>query len=187
MAESAPARRGFAVAAGAWGFAEATLFFIVPDVLLTWIALRGVRPGLIACAWALAGALAGGALMWLWGAGDMEQATAMIERLPAIDAGMIEQVGRDIRKGGMATIFLGPLTGVPYKIYAAWAGALNVNLALFLLISVPARAIRFIVMTLIAAGISAAVGDRLTLRSKTAIHLSLWVAFYIWYFAVMPN
>ena len=42
-------------------------------------------------------------------------------------------------------------------------------------------------MTLIAAGISAAVGDRLSLRSKTAIHLALWLAFYIGYFAMMPN
>lgn len=40
-----------------WGFAEATLFFLVPDVLLIWIAVqRTRREALVACAFALGGA-----------------------------------------------------------------------------------------------------------------------------------
>jgi membrane protein YqaA with SNARE-associated domain len=55
---------GLMAAAALWGFAEATLFFIVPDVLLSIIAVRrGRRPAWIAMAWTIAGAIAGGALM----------------------------------------------------------------------------------------------------------------------------
>src|SRR5437868_1692315 len=57
-------------AALAWGYAEATLFFLVPDVLLSWVALRDPRAAGVACFWALAGALLGGATMYAWGAAD---------------------------------------------------------------------------------------------------------------------
>jgi hypothetical protein len=49
--------------AALWGLAEATLFFIVPDVWLTLITVWSPRKALIACLFALLGALAGGALM----------------------------------------------------------------------------------------------------------------------------
>jgi hypothetical protein len=46
-----------------WGFAEATVFFVVPDVLLTAIPVRDLRAASLACFLALLGALAGGTLM----------------------------------------------------------------------------------------------------------------------------
>ena len=46
--------------AAIWGAAEATLFFIVPDVFLSWLALSDRRQALIACLYALLGALVGG-------------------------------------------------------------------------------------------------------------------------------
>jgi len=52
-------------AAAAWGLAEATLFFIVPDVLLSWLAAfrpRVAWPAVLTC---LVGALAGGVIMYL--------------------------------------------------------------------------------------------------------------------------
>ena len=55
-----------AVGAGAfvWGAAEAFLFFIVPDVLIGYAALRrGARAGLIAAVLAALGASVGGAAM----------------------------------------------------------------------------------------------------------------------------
>ena len=47
----------------AWGLAEAICFFIVPDVLLTLIAMRSLRSAMKATMAALAGALVGGALV----------------------------------------------------------------------------------------------------------------------------
>ena len=68
----------FAIAA-AWGLAEATLFFIVPDVLLTWLA--GFRPRLVwrAVAACLGGALLGGLLMYLAAADSPERMRALLD------------------------------------------------------------------------------------------------------------
>jgi len=48
--------------AGLWGFAEATAFFVVPDVWLSAVALRNLPRGLTGAASATAGALVGGAV-----------------------------------------------------------------------------------------------------------------------------
>src|SRR5436190_634460 len=53
-------------AAVAWGFAEATLFFIVPDVLITLIALFSFKKSALAMLLATLGAVVGGALMFQW-------------------------------------------------------------------------------------------------------------------------
>jgi len=53
---------GVVGAALVWGFAEATLFFFVPDILITRIALADLRRALWACFWSLLGAVSGGAV-----------------------------------------------------------------------------------------------------------------------------
>src|SRR5690625_7700166 len=47
--------------AAAWGSAEALVFFIVPDVWTSWLALHNPRRGITTTLSALAGAPAGGA------------------------------------------------------------------------------------------------------------------------------
>src|SRR5690606_1189122 len=47
-----------------WGFAEATVFFVVPDVWISRLALSSWPAALRACGFALVGALAGGALLY---------------------------------------------------------------------------------------------------------------------------
>jgi membrane protein YqaA with SNARE-associated domain len=54
------------LASFAWGLAESTFFFFVPDVVLTFSALRNYRMALRAAVAALAGALIGGTLMYAW-------------------------------------------------------------------------------------------------------------------------
>ena len=170
-----------------WGFAEATLFFIVPDVFLTWVALQGIRRGFKACGWALGGALLGGATMWLWGRGDAGSATEALDHVPAISPLMIASVRDMLASVGLTEVFFGPLFGTPYKVYAVQAGSLGMPLIGFLIVSVPARLIRFIVLTLLSGAISGWIGDRLSISSKRAILTILWVSFYGWYFSIMPN
>ena len=104
--------------ASLWGFAEATIFFIVPDVLLGWLALRSPKSGLIACLFALLEALIGGSAMWLWGRFDPDSARTIFELLPAIGAASIASVQKQLADSGITALFLGPLAGAPYKIYA---------------------------------------------------------------------
>ena len=178
-----PARLNSAV----WGFAEATLVFLVPDILLTRLAISDLRLALAACGFALLGALVGGCVMYGWGAADASSALAVVERVPAVSPAVVDRVGRSLEGGGLWPIFVGPLAGIPYKIYATQAGALGLSLALFLLASIPARGFRFVALTLFAAGVSAAIGRRLDLRGKRLLHLALWTTFYAWYLALTPN
>ena len=106
-----------------WGLAEATVFFIVPDVLLTFLAIDNLKRACWACVIALAGSLIGGACMFAWGARNPSGTHAFLEKVPAIDAEMIETVIQNIEETGQAALFLGPLAGRPYKIYAVNAGA----------------------------------------------------------------
>jgi membrane protein YqaA with SNARE-associated domain len=169
------------LAALAWGFAEATLFFVVPDVLLTWVALRGARPAWLACLWALVGALGGGTVMYLWGESNFGAASAAVERVPAVSPTMCDAVGEQIRTYGVVALFLGAIAGTPYKIYAVQAGAAHLGLALFLFVSVPARLFRFAGATGLAILICRLV-PAMKLSVRRIVHIALWTTFYGWYF-----
>jgi len=172
--------------AGLWGFAEATLFFLVPDIWLTALAVRrGLKPALLACLAALAGALLGGLAMYCWGAADPEAAREMLGWVPAINTAMIARVQAELHAIGVPAIFLGPLLGVPYKIYAVEAAAAGIGIATFLAVSIPARLIRFLVVTMVAWAFSAALAGRTTARFRLALLAGAWAVFYAAYFAVM--
>jgi len=176
------------IAAVLWGFAEATLFFIVPDVLLSGIAVwQGRRAALLATAWTIVGAVAGGALMYRWGAHDPPGAAAMLDRLPAIAPAMIARVGDDLQRDGLAAMAIGAFTGVPYKVYAILAPSAGIGLGTFLAASIPIRALRFVVAVLLADGINRALARRLTRRQRLGLLGAVWLVFYAVYFAVMPN
>ncbi|HET6469819.1 MAG TPA: hypothetical protein VFG43_15715 [Geminicoccaceae bacterium] len=174
--------------AALWGFAEATLFIIVPDVALTAVALlAGWRRALLACLWAVAGALVGGALMHRWGSIDPSGAVAALTRLPAISPGMVRAVGAELADLGFPALMLGPLSGRPYKIYAVQAGAAGMGLVPFLAVSVPARLARFVLLVLLVAAIDRALASRLALRLRLALLAGAWSVFYAAYFVRMSG
>ena len=94
------------IIASLWGFAEATLFFIVPDVFLGWLALRSPKSALIACLFALLGALIGGSAMWLWGRFDPDSARGIFALLPAVGGDSIANVQMQLEDGGAIIIAL---------------------------------------------------------------------------------
>ena len=130
-----------------WGFAEATFFFIVPDVLLSIVALKSRQKATRICFWAVSGALAGGTIMFTWGALHEASADHFLEQVPAISNHLIQKVDRQVESIGSMATFAGSVTGKPYKVYAAHAGSAGLNIAIFLLISVPARLLRFLLAT----------------------------------------
>src|ERR1044071_1547146 len=76
----------------AWGVAEAMFFFIVPDVLLSLVACRALRPAIKASIAALAGALLGGAAMVGFGMVAPDAARAFLNHIPAISPTLIDRV-----------------------------------------------------------------------------------------------
>jgi membrane protein YqaA with SNARE-associated domain len=177
--------RGLPAVAFAWGFAEAVVFFFVPDVLLTLVACRDLKAALRGALWALAGALAGGFAMYVFGAVAPAAARSLLDAVPGIGPTLLARVDASIEARGLWDLLLGPLRGVPYKIYAVAWGARGGDLAAFLLVSIPARWLRFAATALVAAGLA-----RLFARAsgrdpkvEAAAWAALWLAFYVFYFS----
>ena len=175
------------VLAALWGLAEATLFFIVPDVFLSWIALRSFKRAMWACLWALLGALIGGALIWYMGLVNAEPLRAVFISIPAINEGMLNSVRDQLQNSGLVALFVGPLVGTPYKLYALEAAQLGYGLFIFLLISIPARLMRFVIVTIVSAAASRALNRFVGIRILQVLHVCVWIAFYSWYFHVMSS
>ncbi len=162
----------------AWGLAEATLFFVIPDVLLTWVAIRrGAGRALRLAGWATAGAAVGGLLMWAWGAG----AAPAMQRLPAIDAALVADARAAVAADGNAALVAGAFTGVPYKLYASAAGALGEHPAALAAWTVIGRASRFVLAIVLAAGIGRLLALRLSGRSIAWIWAAFWATTYATY------
>ena len=176
--------RSAAVVALGWGFAEATIFFVVPDVWIGLLALFSWRAGLRAVVWAVIGALAGGALMYRVGAQlDRDISARLLDAVPAISLGMVERVEEEMRDDGPPSMLLGPLRGTPYKIYARTAGVQEQPLSTVLLWTIPARGARFVLI----AAVSALYGwlvRRITSRAGLLLgpYLLAWTLFYVGYF-----
>jgi len=169
----------------AWGLAEATFFFFVPDLLLTLLACRALRPAIKATIAALAGALTGGAIMYVLGSNAPATAEAFLDYIPAISPRLIERVASEIDERGLMAVMLGPIKGIPYKIYAAECGARGKSFIGFLLVSIPARYIRFFISALVARAIARII-EPLTRHRATievVILAIVWAAFYSSYFA----
>jgi len=173
------------IAAAFWGFAEATFFFLVPDVILSAIALYDWRVALLACLAGVVGALVGGLLMYRQGRSRYAPVQGFLLRLPGISPAMLERVRREVEHRRFLAVLTGPLSGTPYKTYAVEAGRQRLPLAGFLLVTVPARLVRFVLVTALAAWLAHAVFPALPLAWKLAVWAGSWIAFYAWYFRSM--
>jgi len=168
-----------------WGFSEATFFFIVPDVLLSFIALKSRQKATRICFWTLSGALAGGTIMFTWGALHEASADHFLVQVPAISNHLIQEVDRQVETIGSMATFAGPLTGKPYKVYAVHAGSAELNLAIFLLLSIPARLLRFLLAAWIFSVLSGSLLKGMHQRHKYILLCCFWTAFYCWFFSIM--
>lgn len=172
-----------------WGFAEATLFFFVPDVLLSYIGLkRGVTAAARASVFAAIGAGLGGAVMYAWSAADPASARAAVLAVPAISEDMVRsaQAAMGAHAWFIATL-LGPLSSTPFKVYAILAPYVGASLPAFALAGVLARLPRFLIVGCGVALIGRALDGRIGTRVQTGLLASAWVAFYAVFFALMPN
>ena len=170
----------------AWGFAEATVFFVVADVAVSWIALRrGLKPALAAALAAAAGAVLGIALIYFWAVREPAAALALVDRVPWVTAELIEGMRADLTAHGVAAVLVAGVTGVPIKIAAALAPGVGIGPALFLAVGAAQRLERFVAVALLAALIARLLRGRLSERSLTALWTAFWVLFYALYWAVL--
>jgi len=177
--------------AAAWGFAEAILFFIVPDVFTSRMALtHSPRQAVASCGWAVLGALLGGNLLFLFAQLNPSGAAgflAALDLIPGISSGLIEFAGEEVRRRGSAAFFTTAFGGVPYKLCALQASLQGMGYAAFLSMTVLSRALRFLVVTAFALGCRYFLLGRVAPKVRTHIHLGCWAVFYGWYFYVMSQ
>jgi len=167
-----------------WSAAEAAIFFIVADVPISWIAVRsGTKAALLAAIVAALASVAGAAAMLFWAGHDPAGAAATMAALPGIDPALIKAAASAYH-GGPLALLAGSFSGTPFKLFALEA-ARGHSIAILLLAPL-VRLPRFLAIALFVGGVSRLLERWMTGRQRRFLLLFLWVAFYAWYFSVMP-
>lgn len=92
--------------AALWSFAEATLFFIAPDALLSIIALRSLGKAMIAALLASFAAAFGGLLVWTCAQHFPEETLQVLLLVPGISGSTFE-MARQLLQAGLFEGLLG--------------------------------------------------------------------------------
>jgi hypothetical protein len=167
-----------------WSAAEAAIFFIVADVPISWIAVRsGTKAALLAAIVAALASVAGAAAVLFWAGHDAAGAAATMAALPGIDPALIREAA-SAHHGGPLALLAGSFSGTPFKLFALEA-AREHSIAILLLAPL-VRLPRFLAIALFVGGVSRLLERWMTGRQRRFLLLFLWVAFYAWYFSVMP-
>lgn len=133
-----------------WGLAEGLLFFVVPDVYLSFVGLFTVTGGLVSVAYALLGSLCSAVVIYLLAPLFGGAYHKILLAIPGISESMIQTVATGLQQHGAQNLIAGPLSGIPYKIYSVEAVLQHLPVAPFLLWSIPARLERMLLVTLVA-------------------------------------
>lgn len=169
-----------------WGLAEATFFFLVPDIWLSRIAVLGsLREAFINSFFAMLGALVGGCILYALAEMAFPVVEGFLLSIPAISAAMVSQASADMAGNSFVQVLsMGAISGVPYKIYATLAGHFSVPLIVFLLATVFARLWRFMLVVLLYHVIAARLRRFAAVVTIHAVYVFSWLIFYAGYFAV---
>jgi membrane protein YqaA with SNARE-associated domain len=168
----------------AWGFAEGTAFFVVPDLAVGAAALFSPRRKLASAVAAVSGALVGGAVLYAAAARVGDPAVGFVRRVPGIPPDWFERVAGELRSNGGWALVRGAFSGVPYKLYALEMGLAGYSVISMVVWTVLARGVRMLPVALLAAK----AGERLrpTVRQRPGLVLTLyagaWSVFYVAYF-----
>lgn len=112
-----------------WGFAEALLFFIVPDVWLGLVALYAPRRTLITLAAIVLGATAGATTLYLATLALGDGLSGVIVALPGITDADLTQARAELADQGAIAFLNGVLQGLPVKVYIHAAALDGIDLA----------------------------------------------------------
>lgn len=167
-----------------WSTAEAAIFFLVADIPISWIAVKsGARAGMVAAVVAALASVVGTLAVLMWASSDPSGATVTMAALPGIDGTMVSDAAARYGQG-LAAVLAGAFSGMPFKLFALEA-AKQADWA-FLLFAPFLRLPRFLGVALLSAWVGGLLANRLALRQRLTLLVALWLAFYAFYFAVMP-
>jgi hypothetical protein len=179
-----------------WGFLEGTWFFLVPDVLLSYIAIGSCRRVLVASLGVVLGAMLAACVLYGLLGQNHGSAAIRIQRfwsaLPGFRSTMLARASEYLEDQGARGLLLGPGSGLPYRVFVLESYRLGIPLPQILLWTPPARLERILLLPFIVAGVRVALcraGRTLfpprifsRLDRPLVIVLSIyWIAVYGWY------
>jgi hypothetical protein len=170
-----------------WGLAEGLLFFIVPDVYISFATLFSLRAGAMAWLFSIGGSAVAIVVIYLLTTTLGLDYLSFLDSIPGISAPLIHRVGQDLAAEGLPYTPLLVLGGVPLKLYGAQAFSLGFSLGAVLLWTVFARIVRIAPTFAAVAAVRLVFGRRIDARAATWCTLLgiFWLTFYILYFARM--
>lgn len=125
-----------------WGFAEALVWPLVPELLVALVAVAAPRSGPRLAAVAAAGSLVGGMTAYALGAAGVHPpAPLTTPKMHAVAAARLDAEGS-------AALRHQPFSGIPYKVYAVRAGERRTGAASFALWTLVARGGRIVAVGL---------------------------------------
>lgn len=164
-----------------WGFAEGTLFFILPDVPLSLAALYRPRRALVQVIAIICGAVLAGAVMFFW-ASHSPSARLAVAHVPLVRSAMFQRSEADYARFGIWAVSLGPIRGIPYKVYAIEAPG-HCSLGTFMLVTIPARMMRLLVVWAAFAAAGLALRAFRCRSVAPVLHVLVWIVVYAVYWA----
>ena len=170
-----------------WGFLEGIFLFVVPEVIIGFVALFNWKKGIYASLSSIAGSLASAIVMYVLTAYYGLKMNLFLMKVPGISEKMISYASATLLRDGPVALLLGPLSGVPYKIYSVQSALLHVPLLEFLLYSIPARVERILPITLVAVTVGLIFRNNLRQNAKawTIIYATFWTLIYSGYAAYL--
>ncbi len=165
-----------------WGFLEATCFFLVVDIYLSFFVIKNFTRSIKLSIVAMLGAVLGGVLIYLWSDTHAATFAAFYLNLPGIHQNLISMVQNQLHHYQNWALFLGGISGQPYKLYALYATEADIGLLSFIMTSIAARLLRFL-LTIAIVKIAIKLLERKLKTKMLYIVLSVfWVVFYSFYF-----
>ena len=167
-----------------WGFAEGTFFFIVPDLIISFVAIFDIKKSLRHIIAVLIGSLLAGTLMYYSAASNFKEMTSAVLKVPFVTDKMNEQVKKDFEKYGCWALCVGPTSGIPYKLYAINAPK-YISFSSFAIITIPARIERLILTWFMFSVLGIVLNRRRKNKTLTGtiIFAVYWIAVYIIYWS----
>lgn len=96
----------------------------------------------------------GGAILYWFGANQYEPTRQFLLTVPLVSENMLTIAGSHLRDHGMYGMVIGSGQGIPYKIYATLCGQFHSDFWIFLLATIPARALRMALSIIVCSGIA---------------------------------
>ncbi len=164
--------KALVIVAFLWGFSEATWFFVIPDVYLTFVALLVWRRSGWCLLAVLSGTVCGACLVHGFPAWDWP---SLWSALPGFRDGMMTTAEQQVREWGAPAINLGPANGIPYRYYIWVSANQDVSLIALLWATPLARLPRMTALM-----IFAFVAERVTQKwFSKEMHCVAWVLVWI--------